>query len=93
LPTRCQSRPSRRKFFSANRRRLAALLPANSLAVLNANDVPPTNADGYAAAIPNSDLFHLSGVEQEQSILLLYPDADDEKQRELLVSARGDARK
>ena len=33
---------------------------------------------------PNSDLFYLSGIEQEQSILLLYPDADDEKQREIL---------
>jgi Xaa-Pro aminopeptidase len=72
------------ELFIANRRRLTALLPANSLAVLNANDVPPTNGDGLAAAIPNSDLFYLTGVEQEQSILLLYPEADDEKQRELL---------
>jgi Xaa-Pro aminopeptidase len=70
--------------FIANRERLARLLPANSLAVLNANDIPPTNADGSAAAIPNSDLFYLTGVDQEQSILLLYPEADDEKQRELL---------
>jgi Xaa-Pro aminopeptidase len=72
------------ELFITNRQRLAALLPANSLAVLNANDVPPTNADGSAVAIPNSDLFHLSGVEQEQSILLLYPGADDEKLREML---------
>jgi Xaa-Pro aminopeptidase len=72
------------EFFAANRERLARLLPPNSLAVLNANDIPPTNADGSAAAIPNSDLFYLSGVAQEQSILLLYPEADDEKQRELL---------
>jgi Xaa-Pro aminopeptidase len=34
--------------------------------------------------LPNSDLFYLTGVEQEQSILLFYPDADDEKQREIL---------
>lgn len=59
------------------------LLP-NSLAVVNANDVLPTNADGSLPLIANSDLFYLSGVEQEQSILLLYPDADDEKHRELL---------
>jgi Xaa-Pro aminopeptidase len=72
------------ELFISNRQRLTALLPPNSLAVLNANDVPPTNGDGSAAAIPNSDLFHLTGVQQEQSILLLYPDADDEKQRELL---------
>jgi len=72
------------EFFTANRERLARMLPPNSLAVLNANDIPPTNADGSAAAIPNSDLFYLTGVAQEQSILLLYPEADDEKQRALL---------
>ena len=72
------------EFFTANRKRLISLLPPNSLAVLNANDIPPTNSDGSAAAIPNSDLFYLTGVAQEQSILLLYPGADDEKQRALL---------
>jgi Xaa-Pro aminopeptidase len=72
------------ELFIANRDRLAKLLPANSLAVLNANDIPPTNSDGSAAAVPNSDLFYLTGVAQEQSILLLYPEADDEKQRALL---------
>jgi len=78
------------ELFIANRDRLAKLLPANSLAVLNANDIPPTNSDGSAAAVPNSDLFYLTGVAQEQSILLLYPEADDEKQRafvDLLAAA------
>ena len=75
--------------FIANRERLTRLLPPNSLAVLNANDIPPTNADGSAATIPNSDLFYLAGVAQEQSILLLYPDADDEKQRALLFLREG----
>jgi Xaa-Pro aminopeptidase len=77
------------ELFIANRERLTHLLPPNSLAVLNANDIPPTNADGSAAAIPNSDLFYLTGVDQEQSILLLYPEADDEKQRELLFLREG----
>src|SRR5262245_58267062 len=70
--------------FTLNRERLAKLLPANSLVVLNANDIPPANADGTMAAVPNSDLFYLSGVEQEQTILLLYPDADEEEHREML---------
>jgi Xaa-Pro aminopeptidase len=70
--------------FTTNRQRLCQLLLPNSLAVVNANDVPPTNADGTMAMAPNADLFYLTGVEQEQSILLLYPDADDEKQREIL---------
>jgi Xaa-Pro aminopeptidase len=72
------------KLFIENRRRLGELLLDNSLAVLNANDVLPTNADGALALIPNSDLFYLSGIEQEQSILLLYPQADDERCREML---------
>lgn len=70
--------------FSGNRQRLAALLPKNSLAVVNANDLCPTNADGSQATIVNSDLFYLTGVEQEQSILVIYPDADEEGHRELL---------
>jgi Xaa-Pro aminopeptidase len=72
------------RLFVANRQRLAALLPPNSLVVVNANDVPPTNADGTTALPANPDLFYLSGVEQEQSILVLFPDADDEKHREIL---------
>ena len=70
--------------FVQNRARLKSLLHANSLAVLNANDVLPTNADGSLRLVPNSDLFYLTGIEQEETILLLFPGAHDEKQRELL---------
>lgn len=72
------------KLFVENRNRLKGHLLPNSLVVVNANDVLPTNADGSLPLVANSDLFYLSGVEQEQSILVLYPDADDEKHRELL---------
>src|SRR5436190_1508213 len=70
--------------FFENRARLKKLFLPNSLAVVNANDVFPTNADGSLRLVPNADLFYLTGVEQEESILLLYPDAHDEKQREIL---------
>ncbi len=70
--------------FTGNRRRLARLLPPDSLAVVNANDLLPTNADGTVRLVPNSDLFFLTGVEQEETVLLLFPDADDERQREIL---------
>jgi Xaa-Pro aminopeptidase len=72
------------KVFSNNRQRLAGLMQPNSLAVVNTNDIPLTNSDGSLRLSPNSDLFYLTGIEQEQSILVLYPDADDEKHRELL---------
>jgi Xaa-Pro aminopeptidase len=70
--------------FVANRARLAGLLLPNSLVVLNSNDILPTNADGTLALRPNSDLFYLSGIDQEESILLLYPDAHEENMREIL---------
>ena len=72
------------QLFIENRKRLAGLLPANALAVVNANDNCPTNADGTQGTIVNSDLFYLTGVEQEQTILVLYPDADESEHRELL---------
>ena len=72
------------QLFVQNRERLKQLMLKNSLAVVNANDILPTNADGSLALRANSDLFYLSGVEQEESILLVYPDADDEKLREIL---------
>ncbi|MEO6753794.1 MAG: aminopeptidase P N-terminal domain-containing protein, partial [Chthoniobacteraceae bacterium] len=58
------------KLFTENRARLAKLLPPKSLAVLNANDILPTNADGSLLMRANSDLFYLSGVEQEETLLV-----------------------
>lgn len=72
------------KLFVENRRRLAALLPPKSVAIFNANDVPETNADGTLVNVPNSDLFYLTGVEQEESVLVISPDAQDPKLREVL---------
>jgi Xaa-Pro aminopeptidase len=76
--------PPTAEHFRANRHRLRALLPPRSLAIVNANDIPTTNGDGTLAMIPNSDLYYLTGVEQEESILLLFPDAHDERNREIL---------
>jgi len=72
------------ELFCENRRRLASRLLPRSLAIVNANDVLPTNADGHLLLVPNSDLFYLTGIEQEESTLLLAPDAHDEKRREVL---------
>ncbi len=70
--------------FIANRERLTRLMLGNSLAVVNSNDIPPTNADGSLRLVANSDLFYLTGIEQEESMLLLYPDAHLEEFREIL---------
>src|SRR5437867_1313384 len=72
------------ELFTHNRERLRALLPKNALVVVNSNDVLPTNADGTLPLHQNADIFHLTGIEQEETILLLAPDAFDEKNREIL---------
>lgn len=72
------------KLFVQNRARLTRLMLPNSLAVVNANDLVTTNSDGTGPFFPNSDLFYLTSVEQEESILLLVPEAHDEKMREIL---------
>ncbi|HXJ55147.1 MAG TPA: Xaa-Pro aminopeptidase [Verrucomicrobiae bacterium] len=76
--------PIHPELLIANRQRLTALMLPNSLAVVNANDVLPTNADGTFLLHQNADLFYLTGVRQEETVLLLYPDAHDEKLREIL---------
>jgi Xaa-Pro aminopeptidase len=72
------------ELFVENRKRLTGLLAPNALAVLNANDLLPLNADATLPLRQNSDLFYLTGVDQEETILLLHPDAPDEKMREIL---------
>ena len=76
--------PINPELFTANRENLKRLLAPNSVVVVNSNDILPTNADGTMLLRASSDLFYLTGVEQEQSILLLYPDSHDEKFREIL---------
>ena len=70
--------------FTLNRERLLKKLLPRSLAVLNANDIMPTNADGSMGHLQNADLFYLTGVHQEETILLLAPDAFDPNHREIL---------
>lgn len=71
-------------FFVNNRKKLTEYLKPNSLVVLNANDILPTNGDGVMPFRQNSDLFYLSGIDQEETLLVLYPDAPKAAWKELL---------
>jgi Xaa-Pro aminopeptidase len=73
-----------KELFILNRKRLLKELKAQSLVVLNSNDIMPTNADGNLRFRQNSDLFYLTGVDQEETILVLCPSFPDEKYREVL---------
>lgn len=72
------------QLFIDNRQRFMAKLPAGALAIFNANDILPTNADGTLPFVQNRDLFYLSGVDQEETILVLFPDAYLPEHREML---------
>jgi len=73
-----------KELFVTNRKKLVTGLQANSVAVVNANDIMPTNADGTMRFRQNSDLFYLTGVDQEETILVLCPDFPDKKYHEVL---------
>jgi Xaa-Pro aminopeptidase len=73
-----------KQLFVDNRSNLLKEIKSNSVVVLNANDIMPTNADGTMRFRQNSDLFYLTGVDQEESVLLMCPDSPDEKYREVL---------
>jgi Xaa-Pro aminopeptidase len=72
------------ELFVQNRKRFVDGVVPQSVAVFNSNDLMPTNADGTMKFKQNSDLFYLTGVGQEESILVLAPDALDENHREVL---------
>jgi Xaa-Pro aminopeptidase len=76
--------PISNELFIGNRKRFASLLKPNSIAVFNSNDILPTNADGSLRFKQNSDIFYLSGIDQEESILVIYPDAKDGVHKEVL---------
>lgn len=73
-----------KELFETNRKNLGKELKSNSLVVVNANDIMPTNSDGTMRFRQNSDLFFLSGVDQEETILVICPDFPDKKYREIL---------
>lgn len=76
--------PINQQLFIDNRSRFASLIEKKSIAILNSNDIMPTNADGHMGFQQNSDLFHLSGIDQEESVLVIFPDSRDKKHREVL---------
>lgn len=73
-----------RNLFIDNRKRLANKLLKNSVAIIHSNDIYPKNGDGTFNFYQNSDLFWLSGIDQENSIVVIAPDAYKEEFREIL---------
>ncbi|KAB8154508.1 M24 family metallopeptidase [Kordia sp. TARA_039_SRF] len=76
--------PIDRNLFIKNRKNFMAQMKPSSLAVFNSNDIYPISADSTMPFEQHRDIFYLSGVDQEESILVLFPDAPKEKHREIL---------
>lgn len=70
--------------FIKNREKLKAQLKPNSVVVVCSNDIMPTNADGTMPFRQNSNMLYLSGIDQEESVLVIAPDFPDPKFREVL---------
>ncbi|CAM3707467.1 aminopeptidase P family protein [Aquirufa aurantiipilula] len=71
------------QLYINNRQKLISQLAPKSIVLICSNDIMPTNADGSMGFKQNSDLFYLSGLDQEETILLLYPDAPEEHLKEI----------
>ena len=72
------------KLFVKNRSNFMAQMKANSLAVFNSNDIYPISADSTMPFQQHRDIYYLSGVDQEESILVMFPDCPNKKHREIL---------
>ena len=70
--------------FIKNRKSLISKLKKHSIVIFNSNDILPTNSDGTMPFIQNSDLFWLSGIDQEESILVIHYNTNKKKFEELL---------
>jgi Xaa-Pro aminopeptidase len=74
--------------FISNRRRFVEKMTKNAIAIFNSNDELPTNGDQVYKFKQNADLFWLTGIEQEDTMLILFPNNPDPKCREVLVLVR-----
>lgn len=81
-----------KEFFQKNRERLAHLMQADTVCVLFSNDMMPRNGDQYFPFRQNSDLYYLTGIDQEESILLMFPDSPLKHFREVLFLRKSDSK-
>ena len=80
--------PLNPELFVRNRQRFIEKMKPNSIALFVSNDEMPVNGDALYPFKQNSDLFWLSGIGQEDSMVILFPDNPDPKYREVLVLVR-----
>jgi len=80
------------ELFVRNRKKFSEHMVPNSMAILNSNDIYPISADSTMPFQQQRDIFYLSGVDQEESVLVIFPDCPKEKNREILFLKETDER-
>src|SRR5882757_1727913 len=80
--------PQRPELFTLNRARFSEALLPGSIAIFVSNDEMPSNGDATYPFRQSSDLFWLSGISQENSMVILFPDHPDPRYQEVLVLVR-----
>lgn len=76
--------PLSSELFKKNRAKFIAQMEPKSIAVFNSNDIYPVSADSTLPFQQHRDIYYLSGLDQEESILILFPDAKETKHREIV---------
>lgn len=76
------------RLYTENRSRFVKKMKPNAIAIFHAHSALPENGDAHAYYKPNSDVIWLSGIVQEKTMVILYPDNVDKKMREVLVILR-----
>ncbi|MBF12588.1 MAG: X-Pro aminopeptidase [Flavobacteriaceae bacterium] len=83
--------PLSNSFYRKTRKAFVNNMKSNSLAILNSNDIYPISADSVLPFEQHRDIFYLSGIDQEESILVLFPDAFNPKHKEILFLKKTDS--
>ena len=78
-------------FFQRNRKRFMREMQPNSIAIFNSNDLMPRSGDQFFPFRQNNGLFYLCGIDQEETMLVLYPKCPKEGYEALLLIKRSNA--
>ncbi len=82
--------PLNNSIYKRNRLNFMDQMKGNCMAIFNSNDIYPVSADSELPFAQHRDMFHLAGIDQEETILILYPSSKDSKTREILFIRRSD---
>lgn len=76
------------KLYKLNRKNFAKALPSDAISIFNSNDMMPRTGDAFHKFRQNSDLLYLSGLDQEEVVVVLFPDSPNKNWREVVFTKK-----